>query len=62
MTNAAAYDKPDDGQQPQRGGLRHCADVGIAVMTASRGSMKPGQTQLDELDATSGIVSRLCRK
>ncbi|AHF76552.1 L-lactate dehydrogenase [Sodalis praecaptivus] len=36
-----------------------CADVDIAVITVSGGSLKPGQTRLDELDATAGIVGQI---
>lgn len=36
-----------------------CADVDIAVITVSGGALKPGQTRLDELDATARIVNHI---
>lgn len=36
-----------------------CADVDIAVITVSGGSLKQGQTRLDELNATAKIVNSI---
>jgi len=36
-----------------------CADVDIAVITVSSGTLKPGQTRLDELDGTARIVASI---
>lgn len=36
-----------------------CKDVDIAVITVSGGQLKPGQTRLDELNATARIVSQI---
>ena len=38
---------------------RDCADVDIAVLAVSGGALKPGQTRLDELTGTSGIVAKI---
>ncbi|TKI05172.1 L-lactate dehydrogenase [Martelella alba] len=57
LADAAAYmaSRIDISARPATA----CADVDIAVITVSGGALKPGQTRLDELNATARIVGNI---